>query len=76
MKNSRRQFFKKAGTGMVALGLTSTFPAGEIFGKENVSPGKNNDMFKLAVAGWTFNKFKLEPSLEMMEKVKIGRAHV
>lgn len=71
MKKSRRQFIANAGTGMVALGVSSTFPISDIFGKPTDSSAKNQDLFKLGVAGWTFNKFKLEPSLEMMAKVDL-----
>ena len=61
MKKSRRQFITKVGTGMLAMGISSTFSTGEIFGKITESAGRSHDMFKLAVAGLTFNKFKLEP---------------
>ena len=71
MKNSRRQFIAKAGTGVLALGVSPAFPAGEIFGKRAGSSDTGQDLFKLAVAGWTFNKFKLEPSLEMMARVNV-----
>ena len=71
MKNSRRQFLKKAGTGMVALGVSSSFSSVEIQGKGTVPSPVNQDLFKLAIAGWTFNKFKLEPSLEMMARVDV-----
>ncbi len=69
MKNSRRQFFKKAGTGFLALGVTSTLPGNNLFGMETKQAPEKEDLFKVAVAGWTFFKFKLEPSLDMMERV-------
>jgi len=69
MNNSRRQFFQKAGTGILALGVTSTFPTAELFGKTSEPTAGKPDLFKFAVAGWTFNKFKLEPSLDMMVRV-------
>jgi inosose dehydratase len=71
MKGSRRQFLKKTGTGMIALGAASTLYPGELFGRTAVSSAPHQDQFKLAIAGWTFNKFKLEPSLDMMEKVDV-----
>jgi inosose dehydratase len=71
MKKSRREFIQNAGTGMLALGVSSTFSKGEIFGKIPESSERNQDLFKLAIAGWTFNKFKLEPSLDMMAKVDV-----
>ena len=71
MKKSRRQFIKNAGTGMLVAGVSSAFSAGEIFGKDIVSPAGNQDLFKLAIAGWTFNKFTLDRSLEMMARVDV-----
>ena len=69
MKNSRRQFFKKAGTGIAVLGVTPSLLTSAFSGSAPVSPAGSQDLFKLAVAGWTFNKFKLEPSLDMMARV-------
>ena len=71
MKKSRRQFIANAGTGVMALGVSSAFPISDIFGKPSASSPKNQDLFNLGVAGWTFNKFKLEPSLEMLVKVNV-----
>jgi sugar phosphate isomerase/epimerase len=71
MKNSRRQFFKKAGTGLLALGVSSSLPTGNLFGGKAVVSKKNEDLFKFGMAGWTFYKFKLEPSLDMMERVDV-----
>ena len=71
MKNSRRQFIAKAGTGMLAVGVLPAFSTSEVFGKISDSSSGKQDLFKLAVAGWTFNKFKLEPSLDMMETVDV-----
>jgi sugar phosphate isomerase/epimerase len=69
MKNTRRQFIGKAGTGLLALGVSSSLPYGQLSGTGSGSPSKEEDLFRFAVAGWTFNKFKLEPSLEMMARV-------
>lgn len=71
MKNSRRQFFKKAGTGILALGVSSSLRAYNLPGIKAEIPAKNEDLFKIAMAGWTFVKFKLEPSLEMMARVDV-----
>jgi len=71
MKNSRRQFFSKAGTGLLALGVLPSFPTGELFKSETVPAASKGDLFKFGIAGWTFNKFKLEPSLDMMERVNM-----
>jgi inosose dehydratase len=69
MKNSRRQFFKKAGTGLLALGVCSSFRSSKTELQMPEISGRNEDLFKFGIAGWTFVKFKLEPALEMMEKV-------
>jgi inosose dehydratase len=71
MKNSRRQFFRKAGTGLLALGVFPSLQGEELFNSETVSAADKGDLFKFGIAGWTFNKFKLEPSLDMMERVNM-----
>jgi sugar phosphate isomerase/epimerase len=71
MKNSRRQFFKKAGTGMLALGVSSSLPSIEMFGNISEQSHRKPDLFKFAMAGWTFVKYKLEPSLDMMSRVGV-----
>jgi len=71
MKNSRRQFCKKAGTGLLALGVSSSLPASDLAAVSVAIPRKNEDLFKLAMAGWTFVKHKLEPSLDMMERAGV-----
>jgi inosose dehydratase len=71
MKNTRRIFFKRAGTGLIALGASSALQSGHLFGAETKTapPKKSKDLFKFGIAGWTFVKFKLEPSLDMMERI-------
>lgn len=71
MKKSRREFFKNAGTGLLALGIFPSLPASEIINSETGSATRKGDLFKFGIAGWTFNKFKLEPSLDMMERVNM-----
>jgi len=71
MKNSRRQFFKKACTGLLTLGVSSSLPNSNLFGRKVEVFKKKEDLFKFAMAGWTFYKFKLEPSLDMMERVDV-----
>lgn len=71
MKNSRRQFFKKAGAGMLAFGAAPALFPGNMLGEPLQSTSWKQDQFRLAIAGWTFNKFKLEPSLDMMQKVDV-----
>ncbi len=68
MKNSRRQFFKKAGAGILALGAVPALKTSEVFASETTFEPKKPELFKLGVAGWTFWKMKLEPALDEMEK--------
>jgi inosose dehydratase len=71
MKNSRRQFFRKAGTGLLALGVFPSLSKGELYSSATMPDSAKGDLFNFGMAGWTFNKFKLEPSLDMMEKVNM-----
>lgn len=69
MKKSRRQFIESAGAGFLAIGVSSSLPAVKLFETKSESQSVKDDLFKFAVAGWTFNKYKLEPSLDMMDRV-------
>jgi len=71
--NNRRQFFKRTGAGLLALGVSSSFPTNKLFGMGlgTGTVAKNDDLFKIAIAGFTFVKFKLEPSIEMTAKVDV-----
>jgi len=70
MENSRRNFFKNAGAGALALSLSSAFLSENLFAANKEEKiDKKKDMFDVGIAGYTFLKFKLEPSLEMTERV-------
>lgn len=56
---------------MIALGVAPSFSSGALSVSDPVSPVANQDLFNLAIAGWTFNKFKLEQSLDMMARVDV-----
>lgn len=71
MKNSRRQFFKTAGAGIAVLGAAPTLSSEMFAGYADGSTAAEKDLFNLAVAGWTFNKFKLEPALDMLARVNV-----
>ena len=67
MKFSRRNFIRTTGAGALAAGIpgiSSYSPGGY------VSPA--NDLFRLAVAGYTFAKISLDDSLAMMKRVGIN----
>jgi inosose dehydratase len=71
MENSRRRFFKHTGTGLLTISLSSTFLTGNLLAANKETPDKEEDLFKVGIAGYTFVKFKLEPSLEMTERVGV-----
>jgi inosose dehydratase len=77
---ARRSFLKRAG---VAIGLGAAAP-GFINVSTGAQPGKKKGgasrdaadasrafKFQLAIAGYTFNKFNLDQTLEMMKQVDV-----
>jgi inosose dehydratase len=71
MGNTRRQFLKKAGTGFMAFGVSSAIPENFLSGQKSKAVAKKEDLFKVAMAGYTFLKFKLEPTLDMIARVDV-----
>jgi sugar phosphate isomerase/epimerase len=70
MENSRRRFFKNAGMGAIGIGMSSALPAAELFNAaEKTDAGK--DTFTVGLAGWSFVKLKLDPSLAIMDRVNV-----
>ncbi len=69
---TRRQFFKLAGTGILAAGFTSTYGS-----PVNVQhQGDAKDLFKLGMAGYTFREFPVEKAVEMMNRVQVSNISV
>lgn len=54
-----------ATTGGLAM-LPRTAPA-----QAAAVPGQERELFRIGVAGYTFNRFKLDPTLEMLKKVDV-----
>lgn len=71
MQNSRRKFFKNAGTGALAYTLSSVLPGGDLLANSSNRSNLKEDLFNIGIAGYTFVKFKLEPSLEMTKRVDV-----
>jgi len=67
MKNSRRQFIQLASAGAVALGISGALPNQLLAAR----PQHAEDVLKIGVAAWSFVKFKLDTSLDMMSRVNI-----
>ncbi len=63
---TRRAFFRQAG-----LGLAVAAGAPAMLNANAQQPQAGGDRFKLAVAGYTFHKFKLDQTLEMLKKVDV-----
>ena len=65
--NSRRQFLKLAGTGVLAAGATS------IYGSPGmpVSVEKAKNTFTVGMAGYTFMRFTVEKTIEMMKRIGV-----
>lgn len=56
---------------MIALTGTSTLFGNYGFGRSSQEKPVKKDLFNIALAGWTFTKFKLEPALELTERVDV-----
>ncbi|MBM4156127.1 MAG: sugar phosphate isomerase/epimerase [Lentisphaerae bacterium] len=64
---TRRGFFKQAGFGLAAAAGAPAMLAGEA----RAAAGDAKDTFRLGLAGYTFNKFQIDPTLEMVKKVDV-----
>ncbi len=67
---TRRSFFKQAGFGLAAA---ASAPALVTLARaQQAAPAAGaEDSFKVAIAGYTFHKFNLDQTLEMMKKVDV-----
>lgn len=69
---SRRQFFKLAGTGILAAGVTSAYGSPVYIQHQ----GDAKDLFKLGMAGYSFKEFTVEQTIEMMKRVGVSNLSV
>jgi len=65
--NTRRQFFKLAGAGILATNL-GTLQAATFIETE---PAKSVEKFKLGMAGYTFKEFTVEETIKMMNRTRV-----
>lgn len=65
--NSRRNFLKLAGTGVLAAGASSIYA----FPSMPVSVDKAVNTFTVGMAGYTFREFTVEKTIEMMKKIGV-----
>jgi inosose dehydratase len=66
--NTRRQFLKIAGTGVLAAGASSLYA----FPSMPVAVDKKVNTFTIGMAGYTFREFTVEQSIEMMKRVGVS----
>jgi inosose dehydratase len=65
--NSRRQFLKLAGTGILATGSSFLYACPDMpFGSN-----KTVDNFIIGMAGYTFREFSVEKTIEMMKRIGV-----
>jgi inosose dehydratase len=65
--NSRRQFIKLAGTGIVAAGMSTSFAGTPVFEEKKAVPVT----FGLGMAGYTFFQLSVEKTIEIMKRVNV-----
>ncbi len=66
--NSRRNFFKIAGTSVLAVGMGNSLLASTVSRKEE--KGKN-DLFKIGMAGFTMREFTVDETFAYLKKTQI-----
>ena len=64
---SRRQFFKLAGSGILAAGVSSVYSTTGI----SSLVSKTADTFSIGMAGYTFMDFTVEKTIEMMKRTGV-----
>ncbi|HOW64957.1 MAG TPA: sugar phosphate isomerase/epimerase [Candidatus Paceibacterota bacterium] len=67
---ARRSFLKRTGMVVAAAVGGQTMTRNNAFAQPSAVV-REPDTFRLGMAGYTFNKFKLEPTLEMLKKVDV-----
>jgi inosose dehydratase len=67
MNLSRRNFIKTTGAGLISAGIPVIAS-----GPAAANPPSTKDLFRLAIAGYTFAKINLDDSLAMMKRVGVN----
>jgi len=68
---TRRSFFKHAGFGLAAAAGAPALFTGTASAQQAEPQAKAQDTFRLAIAGYTFYKFNLDATLDMLKKVDV-----
>jgi len=69
---TRRQFFKVAGTGILAAGVYSAYGSSSVPSVKE----ETKELFSLGMAGYTFKEFTVEKAIEMMNRIAITNLSV
>ena len=67
---TRRSFFKQAGFGLAAAASAPALIASSARAQQAEAAGNTQDTFRLAIAGYSFNKFKLDKAAALVEALK------
>lgn len=62
---------EKAGSGFLALSLSSPLLNNNVFGIQPEKTEKKEELFKIGIAGYSFRKFDLDSTLVMMARVNV-----
>lgn len=65
--NTRRNFLKLAGTGVLAAGATSLFASSTV----RASVDRAANTFSIGMAGYTFKEFSVDQTIAMMQRVGV-----
>jgi len=69
--NSRRQFLKLAGSGVLAAGISPVIGAPSGQPEYTDAFGSAEDLFKLGIAGYTFVRVPVDTAISIMKRVGI-----
>ena len=65
---TRRQFFKVAGTGILAAGVSKAYGYSVIPAYAEIA----SDLFHIGMAGYSFREFTVEKTIEMMKRIGVN----
>lgn len=71
MTTTRRNFLKKAGAGVLAASTSSVFFNEELYGNSSSVVPKGGELFKIAMAGYSFRHFDIDETLKMMKRIDV-----
>jgi sugar phosphate isomerase/epimerase len=70
---TRRSFVKKAGAGLLAMGASSALFCDKLYAKpETAAKPQEEDLFKVAMAGYSFLRFDIDQTLDMMQRIGVN----